>query len=61
MIVGFILVSALFVLLFFAYQRGGLAFLVGTEDPGEILDRRYAAGEITEEEYLKIKKGLSDG
>ena len=60
MIVGFILVTALLVLLFFAYQRGDLDFLRGEENPGEVLDRRYAAGEITEKEYLKIKKGLLD-
>ncbi len=60
MIVGFILVIALLVLLFFAYQRGGLDFLKVEGNPAEILDRRYAAGEITEKEYLEIKKGLSE-
>lgn len=59
MIVGFILVAALLVLLFLAYQRGGLAFLKGAENPEEILDRRYAAGEITEEEYKQMKRTLN--
>ncbi|MBN1574578.1 MAG: SHOCT domain-containing protein [Deltaproteobacteria bacterium] len=59
MIVGFILVIALLVLLFFVYQRGGLDFLRGGENPGEILDRRYAAGEITEEEYKRMKNTLN--
>ena len=58
MIVGFILVIALLVLLYFAYQRGGLDFLKGEENPGEILDRRYASGEITEEEYNQMKRTL---
>ena len=30
------------------------------EDPLEILKRRYAAGEITREQFEQMKKGLSD-
>lgn len=30
-------------------------------DPLEILKERYARGEISEEEYLKIKKNLEGG
>lgn len=54
-----ILIITLLVLLFFLYQRGGLDFLKGDESPKEILDRRYAAGEITEEEYKRIKHSLN--
>ena len=42
------------------FSRTGEAKAGGSQTPLEILDRRYASGEITEKEYLKIKKGLSE-
>lgn len=59
MFIGLIFLIALLVLLYFLYQRGGLDFLKGNESPGEILDRRYATGEITEEEYKVMKRTLN--
>lgn len=59
MFIGLIFLIALLVLLYFLYQRGVLNFLKGDENPGEILDRRYAAGEITEEEYKNMKHTLN--
>jgi uncharacterized membrane protein len=59
MFIGLILLIALLALLYFLYQKGDLDFLKGNENPGEILDRRYAAGEITEEEYKIMKRTLN--
>lgn len=42
------------------FSRTGEAKAGGSQTPLEILDRRYASGEINEKEYLKIKKGLSE-
>ncbi len=58
MFFGFVFVVALMALLYFLYQRGDLDFLKGNENPREILERRYAAGEIDDVEYQKIKQSL---
>jgi putative membrane protein len=36
-----------------------MALKPGLDDPREILKRRYAAGEIDEDEYLRRMSGLS--
>lgn len=39
--------------------RGSTAAKPALEEPREILKRRYAAGEIDEDEYLRRMSGLS--
>ncbi|AWS45896.1 SHOCT domain-containing protein [Streptosporangium sp. 'caverna'] len=39
--------------------RGSRAVKPALEEPREILKRRYAAGEIDEDEYLRRMSGLS--
>ncbi|MDA8328673.1 MAG: SHOCT domain-containing protein [Betaproteobacteria bacterium] len=52
------------VMLFFIFFRGGLPMCGGhdarerKESAREILDRRYARGEIGQEEYQQIKKEM---
>ncbi|MBN1574577.1 MAG: SHOCT domain-containing protein [Deltaproteobacteria bacterium] len=55
---GILTLAAILISRLFA-RRGEARVGGGSATPMEILDRRYAAGEITEKEYLKIKKGLS--
>jgi putative membrane protein len=56
--VGILAIAALIISRLFA--RRGDATTGGSKTPMEILDRRYASGEITEKEYRKMKKGLSE-
>jgi uncharacterized membrane protein len=59
MFIGGIFLLCLFALVvYFFYQRGDLDFLKGNESPRDILERRYAAGEIDDVEYQKIKQSL---
>jgi putative membrane protein len=44
--------------LFRSRRTDGFSTGSGDADAREILDRRYARGEITREEYLSIKKDL---
>ncbi|GGM90618.1 hypothetical protein GCM10010106_42740 [Thermopolyspora flexuosa] len=62
------LLTVAFVLAVLAAVGFGVAWLTSTvherrrareEDPKEILKRRYAAGEIDEDEYLRRMSGLS--
>ncbi|WP_313952107.1 SHOCT domain-containing protein [Accumulibacter sp.] len=54
----------LVVMLVFLFRSGGLAMCGGRgigdrdESAKEILDRRYARGEIVQEEYQRMKKDL---
>lgn len=57
--IGILAIAALMISKLFA-RKGGARIGDGSQTPMEILNRRYAAGEITEKEYLKIKKGLSE-
>jgi putative membrane protein len=52
-----VIVLALVVYLLVRYIRGG-SIKKMAENPLEIAERRYASGEITKEEFEKIKKGL---
>jgi putative membrane protein len=48
-----------FGLAWFGVKLGALGRRPPEEDPKEILKRRYAAGEIDEDEYLRRMSGLS--
>lgn len=56
--IGILALAAIVISRLFA-RRGEAMAGGGSRTPKEILDRRYAAGEITDKEYLKIKKDLS--
>lgn len=59
----FLFLIPLLVIAFFVfkyYQDGELDFTKGRETPMEILNRRFAEGEVDEEEYRKIKKTLTE-
>lgn len=74
MMMGFGVVGLLFMLLFWGvliagaialvrgiFPQGGPAYRSHTrseEDPRQILDQRYARGEVTREEYEIMKKDL---
>jgi uncharacterized membrane protein len=53
---SFWVLVVLFLLLLYTSHRGGR----GEEDPIEILNRRFALGEITREEYLERKVILEE-
>jgi len=42
----------------FSKQRSGAHRDTGEQSPEDILKQRYARGEITREEYIKIKQDL---
>jgi putative membrane protein len=57
---GLILLAVLLVRALFRGNRGSFTAASGhTETPREILDQRYARGEITREQYELMKKDLS--
>lgn len=67
LIVVILLIGAIFVFardgsslqdIFGSRRIDGFSTGSGGADAQEILDRRYARGEITREEYLKIKQDL---
>ncbi|MEM5948111.1 SHOCT domain-containing protein [Spirochaetia bacterium 38H-sp] len=64
MIFGFLVIAGLIALIVMSVrQTGFFRKLSSTEDdenPLDILDRRLARGEITEEEYDKLRKKLTD-
>ena len=63
MLAGLVLIVAVVYLLFRGAQSSGAGAAYTApwhrETPQEIAQRRYAAGEITQEEFERIKKGLS--
>jgi putative membrane protein len=63
MIITAVLIIALLVFLFLQYSRNRNSagtFLQGnSENPAEILNKRLAKGEITEEEYDRLKAKIS--
>jgi len=61
MYIWLILIVVLGLLIYFiikSQQHSGLGSSYIQEDPIEIVKRRYARGEITKEEFEKIKKDL---
>ena len=56
MIFGLILLGVVIYLLF---RRGNLSAAGGAESPMEVLEKRYARGEIDREEFLEMKRNLS--
>ncbi|MEV6862532.1 SHOCT domain-containing protein [Streptosporangium subroseum] len=59
MVVFVIAVIAVVVIGIALVVRGSTASKPALDDPREILKRRYAAGEIDEDEYLRRMSGLS--
>ncbi len=68
MLLFLFLVSVALVVLYILYTQGKLgtgdkdplSILKKKENPREILDRMFAAGEINEEEYKRMKKTLEE-
>jgi len=61
MYIWFIIIILVALLIFFivkSQQQTGLGSSSPQEDPMEIAKRRYARGEITREEFEKIKRDL---
>lgn len=51
-------IFVLFVFLYFVFRMVGKSDIQKSETPRDIIDRRYASGEIDKEEYERLKKDL---
>lgn len=58
-LIGIIVILSCVLILVRTWIPARRAALAPTDDPKEILRRRYAAGEIDEDEYLRRMSGLS--
>jgi len=58
-LMGLLIIVIIVVVAYFIFKRRGAFGSTSTaETPLEILKKRYAKGEISEEEYEKMKKNL---
>jgi len=55
MFIGLILIG---VVIYLIYKEKGFDFINKSEDPIDKLKERYVKGEITEEEYIRMKDVL---
>ncbi len=55
MFIGLILIG---VVIYLIYKEKGFDFINKSEDPVDKLKERYVKGEITEEEYIRMKDVL---
>lgn len=59
-LLGLLVLTLLVALIWFLIQKGSKTNIAYTDSPIEILNKRYARGEIDEEQYRKMKKDLTE-